>query len=288
MVRMLAGRDLSEATVMTMSVRQARAEWRAVRASIGLVGAPRLTTEPTGSAKAEHGLSDVAPAAVWMLYLLPADASGVWQTCRYATAGCRAACLVESGQQGMETRSGRKESGHIYRGRLARTLFLGTNPVAFWRLVAHEMERAAASKWAKKGFALGFRANGTSDIPFETLGLDWLYRRMLGAGVQPYDYTAWPTSRRDRASDVVYIVDSVKETHTDAQVDRMARPVVVFDVKRGAPLPSVWRGRRVVDADLSDARWLDDEGTVRGLRFKHVATTTKVDAVATGFVRVAS
>jgi hypothetical protein len=77
----------------------------------------------------------------WMLYLLPSDASGIWNTCRFATPGCRAACLAESGQQGMETRSGHKEDGHIYRGRLARLLFLGSNPQAFLRILAHELSR---------------------------------------------------------------------------------------------------------------------------------------------------
>jgi hypothetical protein len=285
LLRVLRSVDLSEETVMAMSVKEARARWRAHRESMGLVGAPRLTTEPNGSAKAEHGLDAAVRAAVWMVYLLPADSSGVYQTCRYASPGCRAACLAESGQQGMETRAGRKESGHIFRGRLARLTFLGADPVAFLRLLVAEVDGMARSKWAVKGFALGFRMNGTSDIPFETL-VPWLFERALGLGIQPYDYTAWPTSRRDRGSSLVYLVDSVKETHSDAAIRRMARPVVVFDVTRQGALPEVWRGRRVVDADRSDARWLDEEGTVRGLRYKHVSSCSKADALASGFVKV--
>ncbi len=283
--RHLSTFDLSRETVMAVSVRDARRLWASVRSSIGLLGAPRLTTEPTGSAKAEHGIAE--KAAVWMLYLSPADSSGAWQTCRYATPGCRAACLNTSGQAGMEVASGRAEVGHILRARLARTLFLASHPAAFFRLLAHEIAGFSSSVWAQKGFALGVRFNGTSDIPFETLA-PWLFSDALAAGVQPYDYTAWPTSRRDRATSLVYIVDSVKETHSDRATDRMARPVVVFDVPRGRALPSVWRGRPVIDADRSDARWLDPEGTVRGLRYKHVATTKRADAVASGFVRKVS
>lgn len=284
MFRHLSTFDLSEENVMSLPKSVALLSWANVRQSVGLKGTPKLLTEPTGSAKAEHGIEE--KAATFMLYLAAADLSGIWQMCRYATAGCRQACLVEAGQQGMETRSGRKATGHIFRGRLARTLFLGKDPVAFFRLMADEVDRIPRSAWAKKGFALGFRPNGTSDIPFEQL-VPWLFERALRNGVQPYDYTAWPTRRRERATSLVYLVDSVKETHSDEETDGMARPVVVFDVKRGAPLPETWRGRPVVDADKSDARWLDGEGTVRGLRYKHVASCSKAEAVASGFVRCA-
>lgn len=287
--RLLSSLDLSESAVMSVSLRQARADWAAVRSGLGLKGSPRLTTEPNGSAKAEHGLTDVAPAAVWMLYLAPADSSGQYQTCRYATAGCRLACLNQSGQAGMEVNSGRAETGHILRARKARTLFLGSSPLSFFRLLVHEISAMPETKWATKGFALGLRLNGTSDIPFETMpSLGWFFARVASLGITAYDYTAYPSAKRPRSTSLVYIVDSVKETHSDRMVDRMARPVVVFDVKRGAPLPTMWRGRPVIDADKSDARWLDVEGSVRGLRFKHVASTTKADAVASGFVRVAS
>lgn len=271
---------------MAVSLRDARRDWREIRAEFGLIGAPRLTTEPNGSAKAEHGLTDVAPAAVWMLYLSPADSSGLWQTCRYASPGCRAACLNESGQAGMEVRAGRRDTGHILRARRARTEFLARHPRSFMRILAAEIAAIPGTDWAKKGFALGFRMNGTSDIPFETL-VPWIFESAIGAGVRPYDYTAWPTARRDRATSLVYIVDSVKETHSDAAIDRMARPVVVFDIPRGRPLPETFRGRPVIDADRSDARWLDADGTVRGLRYKHVASCKRAEAVATGFVKAA-
>lgn len=277
--------NLSRESVMGMPLSEARAEWSRVRGELGLKGTPALLTDPRGSAKAEHGLGDVRPAAVWMLYLLPADSSGVWNTCRYASAGCRAACLAESGQQGMETRSGRREVGHVWKGRNARLTLLGESPRAFFRLLAWELSRITATEWAKKGFALGWRGNGISDVPFETL-VPWLYDDVRAMGVVAYDYTAWPTSRRVRTSSV-FLVDSVKETHSDAQIAAMDRPVVVLDIKRGAEIPRVWRGRKTVDADLSDARWLDGEGTVAVLRYKHVSSCSKAEAIASGFVKVA-
>lgn len=282
MLRHLRKFDLSEEVVMGRSLRSARDSWRAVRAEVGLAGAPRLTTEPTGSAKAEHGLG-VERVAVWMLYLAPADSSGSWQTCRYASAGCRSACLNLSGQAGLES-TVRPEHAHILRARRARTELLGRDPVAFFRILAEEWGRIPASVWAQKGFALGVRANGTSDLPFETV-VPWLFERALADGVTPYDYTAYPSHKRDRATSLVYIVDSVKETHSDRAIAAMARPVVVLDIPRGGAIPAVWRGRPTVDADLSDGRWLDREGTVRVLRYKHVSSCTKADALASGFCK---
>jgi hypothetical protein len=307
--RHLQQHDLSRDAVMSIPLSTARKEWGMVRQSLGLVGTPALLTPPNGSAKASHGLTDVVPAATWMLYLLPSDSSSYsfpyhlvldgtishgmwirmrdgWQTCRYATAGCRAACLAESGQQGMETRSGRRDVGHIFKGRLARLTFLGEAPASFFRLLAHELAGLPRTKWSKKGYRLGWRGNGISDVPFETL-VPWLYSDVIASGVTPYDYTAWPTSRRSRATDLVYIVDSVKETHTDSDIAGMARPVVVLDIKRGHAIPATWRGRPTTDADLSDARWLDRDGTVRVLRYKHVASCSKAEAIASGFVKTA-
>ena len=54
---------------------------------------------------------------------------------------------------------------------------------------------------------------------------------------------------------------------------------VVFDTKKGQDLPSKWKGFRVIDGDLTDNRFLDDQGVVVGLREKK---TGNVDN--TGFV----
>ena len=55
---------------------------------------------------------------------------------------------------------------------------------------------------------------------------------------------------------------------------------VVFAVKRGRPLPETFWGRRVIDADLTDLRYLDPAGVVCGLRAKGGAINDR-----TGFVR---
>lgn len=235
-----------------------------------------MLTMPNDNLKLRHSETD--RVAGHGLSLAPADLSGAWNTCRYATGGCRSACLATSG-------NGRY--GTTQRGRIWRTQFLAGDPVAFLRCLVHEIDSIKVGAWQAAGWTVSFRFNVLSDLPWESIA-PWILRRLAGLGIASYDYTAWPSSRRSRnVADSIgyYLVDSVKETHTDAQVDAMARPVVVFDVKRGKALPATWRGRTVIDADLSDARFLDPDGTVRGLRFKSVTTTDRRAAVASGFVR---
>ena len=281
-MRHLSRLDLSEGVVLGQDLRVARRTFAGIRAAHGLShGAVALLSAPDSNIKLSHSGSD--RVAAYGLNLLPADASGDWNTCRYATAGCRSACLATSGQAGMERRAGRDR---IFRARRAKLAFLGSSPVEFLALLAHEIDRIPVDVWAAAGWTVSLRLNVLSDIPWETIA-PWLVARAAARGIALYDYTAWPSARRSRSS-VVYLVDSVKETHTDTQIRRMARPVVVFDVPRGRALPATYLGRRVIDADTSDARFLDAEGTVRGLRYKHVASTTRALAVASGFVKVAS
>jgi hypothetical protein len=54
---------------------------------------------------------------------------------------------------------------------------------------------------------------------------------------------------------------------------------MVFDTKRGQPLPKTWCNYKVIDGDLSDLRFKDPKGVIVGLRAKGRA---KKDC--TGFV----
>jgi hypothetical protein len=307
---------------MAVSLRDARRTFARIRAAHGLtLAAVRLLSDPTANVKLSHSETD--RVAAYGLNLLPADSYGDWQapsglsetvpaewfailtgranTCRFASPGCRAACLATSGQAGMERRAGRDR---LYRARRAKLAFLLVDPAAFLRVLVAEIDamqdRAAAALQKldvdPAGWTVSLRLNVLSDLPWETLA-PWILRRATGqdgrhglTGIRAYDYTAWPTSRRSRdAADVVglYLVDSVKETHTDAEIAAMRRPVVVVDVKRGRDLPTVWRGRPAHDADRSDARFLDPADSVSLLRYKHVATCTAADALASGFVKQA-
>ena len=279
LARHLSTFDLSESAVMATDLRAARAAMVPFRTSAGFKArSAKLLTAPNENLKLTHSGTD--KVAAFGLSLAPADLSGDWNLCRYATKGCRAACLATAG-------NGRY--GATQRGRIWKTKFLAANPLAFLRVLVSEIDAIKVDKWAGAGFTVSFRFNVLSDLPWESLA-PWILRRLAERTIRSYDYTAWPSARRDRAAaDLLgyHLVDSVKETHSDAQIRRMARPVVVFNVNRGRALPATYLGRPVIDADVSDARFLDAEGTVRGLRFKNVTTTARAAAVASGFVKAA-
>jgi hypothetical protein len=275
LVRHLRAFDLSEEHVMSTPLRSARASMVPFRVAEGFAPIPvsplEFLTCPSDNLKLSHSSSD--RVAGYGLSLAPADASG-WNVCRYATAGCRSACLATSG-------NGRYDSST--RGRIWKTRWLAGDPVSFLRYLAASIDAIPVAAWAKAGWTVSLRFNVLSDLPWETIA-PWLVARAQARGIALYDYTKWPTARRSGVAGYE-LCQSAHEGSTDAAIGAAAHPVVVVDVKRGAALPTSYLGRPVVDGDRSDARFLDPAGSVVLLRFKEVQTTKRADAVASGFVR---
>lgn len=275
LAKKLIGMNIELEDVMAVDLRTARAGMIGYRVAEGFkAGSVKLLTAPDENLKLTH--SGVSRVAAFGLSLAPADLSGEWNTCRYATAGCRSACLATSG-------NGRY--GATQRGRVWKTRWLAERPLEFLRVLVDEIDRIRVGAWDAAGWTVSFRFNVLSDLPWERIA-PWLVERLVGRGIRLYDYTKWPTRRR--VGVVGYeLCQSVCERDCATGISRMPHPVVVVDVKRGAPLPTVWGGRPVVDGDVSDARFLDAPGSVVLLRYKNVSTTDRAAAVASGFVRSA-
>jgi hypothetical protein len=88
--------------------------------------------------------------------------------------------------------------------------------------------------------------------------------------VQFYDYTKVPGRRPPHNYHLTYSYTGLaaRELHMSRYANVGINPAVVFDVKRGAELPSTWRGMPVIDGDLNDFRPADPVGVVVGLRYK--------------------
>lgn len=275
LLRTLERQNLSFDAVMSIPLDTARASMIPHRVAAGLMARMAdLLTPPSANIKLDHSSAD--RVAAWGLFLSPADVSGV-NVCRYATKGCRAACLATSGM-------GRH--GSAQRGKLWKTTWLAADPAAFLRVLVSEIDRIPVAKWSGAGWLVSLRLNGTSDIPWETVA-GWVVDRARARGINVYDYTKWPTSKRPGVAGYT-LAQSVHEKTTDADIAGMTLPVVVVDICRGRDLPSTWKGRAVVDGDRSDARFLDQPGSVVLLRYKDVQTTKRAAAVASGFVRSAA
>jgi hypothetical protein len=126
------------------------------------------------------------------------------------------------------------------------------------------------------------RLNGTSDLAWLGLQLSSEF-----PNVQFYDYTKLPHPQTRTRSNY-HLTFSRSETNDTATLDALQNGVnvaIVFDTRRGLPLPQSWKGYKVIDGDIHDLRFLDGyQGAIIGLRAKGRA---RKDA-STGFVLASS
>lgn len=234
---------------------------RVARAALAtLPKSPVIGGESLKTAKSE----EADGVATLIVYLSPSDESGR-DTCPAASAECRAACLVRSGQLEMSS------SGNA---RLWKTALRFGAPALYFALLAHEI-RAHEKSAEREGYAPAVRLDGTSDLGDATRLARHFPR------VAFYDYTKiaaravaaargeFGANYRATFSWSGHNVDACR-----AVLANGGTVAVAFDAKPSragsAPdaLPKTFLGARVIDGDTSDARYLDPRGVVVGLRFK--------------------
>lgn len=244
-----AVRLLTPGVIERIDVATARRAWREHRTLNGWAPVAPLLTPPGYNMKMAK--SSKIGVVTYGLSLAPADASG-FNVCRYSTPACRSGCVASAG-------SGRYRS--VTESRKLKTRFLIENPRAFVTLVDHEISHAA-----KKFDNLAVRLNTFSDLPWERM-IPWIFEEH--PDVAFYDYTKWPgrttppgyhltLSSSERTTDE-WIVEQVAAGHNVA---------VVFEMSRFKELPATHLGIPVIDGDVNDARHLDPQGVIVGLRAK--------------------
>jgi hypothetical protein len=147
----------------------------------------------------------------------------------------------------------------------------------------------------KHGLRPAVRLNGTSDIPWESVrytGVDGSVSTIVDRfpDVQFYDYTKLAIRfKRPLPSnyDLTFSAADGNEAAVEFALSRGARVAVVFRNRRRPTLPArfwqlpkTYRGRRIVDADKHDLRFLEPAGVVCALKAKGRAVFD-----TTGFVR---
>lgn len=193
-----------------------------------------------------------------ILYLVPSDGSGLGNLCPNASAGCRASCLYSAGRGVMRP---------VIEGRMRKTrLFFEVGAARFVDMLAEDIARLVRRAERKRMVPV-VRLNGTSDLPWERLrGTDGRTVMERFPSVQFYDYTKRPN--RDSVHANYHLTFSMSEDNgVQALVElRRGRNVaVVFDTRKGEPLPARWHGFEVVDGDVDDLRFLDRSRTANGL-----------------------
>ena len=256
----LAVRETSPALL-----RYAREEQRAYRASVGY----RASNAPLLTAPGSQTKLGKSETPTYGLMLVPERGIGKHNgrqlnLCPAASLGCAAACLNTSGK-------GRLSSVQV--ARQHRLKFILDHPSAAACILASEILAALA----KHGGRILLRLNVVSDIRWELVAPNALLR-LHAMGVGLYDYSAWQPEHR-APMPFYHLTYSRKEHHSAEYVSRVVargdNVAVVFDTKRGEPLPDYWQGHPVIDGDKSDDRTLDPTGVIVGLRAKGEAIGTR-------------
>jgi len=205
------------------------------------------------------------------LHLAPANMSGT-NVCSHASAGCIAACLNTAGRGAMSP---------VQNARIAKTKLFSSETQVFMAQLKKEIA-TAIKKAIKKNFTPCFRLNLTSDLPWESIKIDGKSLMETFPDVQFYDYTKNPSRMGkfcERLLPSNYHLTFSRSECNDVVVQAvMQSGGNVAAVFRGA-LPATWNGKRVVNGDETDLRFLDPLNSVVGLVQKGKA---KKDA--SGFV----
>lgn len=215
-----------------------------------------------------------------ILHLAPADLSG-FNVCQFATAGCRAACLNTAGHGGIGLET--KGTNEIQEARIARTNMFRYHRPDFNAMLVRAVE-THVRRALKHGLIPVVRLNGTSDLPWEKLKVTPDGRTILEVfpEIQFYDYTknarraiAWANGELPANYHLTFSRAESNGADVDAVLAAGGNVAAVFkicDCKRACrheiPNGLVYNGRRVINGDADDLRFLDPAHVFVGLKGK--------------------
>lgn len=191
-----------------------------------------------------------------ILYLAPAKISG-YEVCPRRSAGCTDACLYTAGMGAFS---------NVQLARINKTKQFFEDRETFMNQLRKDIT-ALVRKANKLNMTPAIRLNGTSDIEWTRTGIMNEF-----PDVQFYDYTK-VLNRLEKERPANYHITFSKNEANDAECTSAlklgANVAVVFNTKKGEPLPESWNGYPVADGDDTDLRFLDPKGGyVIGLRAK--------------------
>lgn len=191
-----------------------------------------------------------------ILYLSPSNYYTAENLCPFASEACRAACLFSAGR-------GRFYS--VTRARVIKTLAYLADPIRFTRAIAKSIVKLQKKAW-KAGLLPAVRLNGTSDIDWSLNRIDGTNLFNLFPNVQFYDYTKDPTKAKRNRHDNYHITFS--DSGTNGRMIALQSAAINIATVFFGSLPELYNGRRVINGDAHDLRFLDPAGVIVGLTAK--------------------
>ena len=194
---------------------------------------------------------------------------------------CRDFCLNGSGHNKVEMLRNKDFTGltKIDKARIRRTHLFYDNRKLFMKILIGEMKRHM-NHALKNGLNFAVRLNCTSDLSPELFkdetGMNIL---QMFPHIQFYDYTKVVSRLKLQEKyanyDLVYSYDGTPESEKVAKeyLAKGGKVAIVFDIadENGKQtLPETYWGTKVIDANHSDTRFLDEPGTIMGLHYHRV------------------
>jgi hypothetical protein len=227
---------------------------------------PLLSTSNTKIRKGEKSGFKTAG-----IHLAPHKLSG-HNTCVAASKGCAAACLNTAGMGAYST---------VQAARIKKTKMFFEDRGNFLNALVKEIQ-SAIKKAKKNNMTPAFRLNLTSDIAWEKITINNQTIMEMFPDVSFYDYTKIPrrmlnfiNGKFPKNYHLTFSRSENNQTHADIVMGCGGNVAVVFRGK----LPNTYKGKKVINGDENDLRFLDPKGVIVGLVEKGKA---KKDA--SGFV----
>jgi|SRR5215471_4962483 len=244
----------------------ALANAKTLKAQYKALGFANMLTPDGYNPKTKKGRAKGYSTAI--LHLAPADLSGI-DVCHWRSAGCTSGCLNLAGRGGIFKKG--ETTNNIQLARINRTLAMRHFRHIFNDVLVREIE-AHVRRARKHGLIPCVRLNGTSDVPFELRKLrDGRTILETFPDVQFYDYTKSPERAIKHARGempanyhLTFSRSEVNDADVAAVLAAGGSVAVVFE----KALPDIYAGRRVVNADADDLRFLDPAGVILGLKAK--------------------
>ena len=202
-----------------------------------------------------------------VLYLAPANTSGIANLCPFASPECMLTCLYTAGRAAAFPK--------ILEARVRRTKLFHTDPHAFVDQLARNIA-ALTRRAARLNLTPAVRLNGTSDLPWENIkGTNGQTLFEMFPTLQFYDYTknafrmhVYLDGHMPANYHLTFSRSELNAAAVESVLARGGDVAVVFAQKKHHPLPETFLGHTVIDGDLSDVRFIDQSGSVIGLRAK--------------------
>lgn len=204
----------------------------------------------------------------YSFYLAPAKLSG-YNVCPFSTPECRKGCLNTSGRAGMEILSGKHKTMNA---RIKKTRLFFEQPDFFMSWVIAEIKKYKA-KAEKDGYYFSVRLNATSDIDWAKVLINDKNIFEIFPEVDFYDYTKnhFKFDYKPLNYHLTYSYTGRNWKYCKNLLDRGFNIAVVFNVKKAKELPTMFRGYKVINGDLTDYRIADEKGIIVGLKWKRIA-----------------